>query len=43
MKYTIIIRPEADIELQDAFSWYEAQSKGLGLEFIRSIDASLSS
>ncbi len=43
MKYTIIVRPEAEIELQEAFSWYETQSKGLGLEFVRSIDASLSS
>lgn len=43
MKYTIIIRPEAEIELQDACLWYEEQSKGLGLEFIRCIDVALSS
>lgn len=43
MKYTLIVRPEAELELREAFLWYENQNKGLGLEFIRSIDASLSS
>ena len=39
MKYRLIIRPEAAEELKDSFLWYELQSKGLGFEFFRSIDA----
>ena len=38
----IIVRPEAETEVQQAFDWYEEQSKGLGLEFLRAIEACLS-
>ena len=38
----IIVRPEAETEVQTAFDWYEAQSDGLGLEFLRAIEACLS-
>jgi plasmid stabilization system protein ParE len=38
----IIIRPEAELDIQEAFEWYEAQSRGLGSEFVRSVDACLS-
>ena len=38
----ILVRPEAEAEVQQAFDWYEEQSKGLGLEFLRSIEACLS-
>lgn len=37
----IIVRPEAEVEVQQAFDWYEEQSKGLGLEFLRAIEACL--
>ena len=37
----ILVRPEAEAEVQQAFDWYEEQSKGLGLEFLRSIEACL--
>lgn len=40
MSYQIIIRPEAENDIRDAFDWYEARSPGLGLEFVRCIDAS---
>jgi toxin ParE1/3/4 len=30
MKYRIIIRPEAEVDLADAFSWYEDKRQGLG-------------
>lgn len=40
MPYQIIIRPEAENDIIDAFDWYEARSPGLGLEFVRCIDAS---
>ena len=38
----IIVRPEAEQEVQQAFDWYEEQSEGLGLEFLRAIEACLS-
>ena len=38
----LIVRPEAEREVQQAFDWYEEQSKGLGLEFLRAIEACLS-
>lgn len=41
MSYSLIIRPEAELDIQDAFEWYEAQAPGLGSEFVR-IDACLS-
>ncbi|UIE38868.1 type II toxin-antitoxin system RelE/ParE family toxin [Leptodesmis sichuanensis] len=43
MSYTLIIRPEAELDIQDTFEWYEAQSPGLGSEFVRAVDACLSS
>ncbi len=38
----IIVRPEAEQEVQQAFDWYEEQSEGRGLEFLRAIEAGLS-
>ena len=38
----IIVRPEAETEVQQAFDWYEEQSEGLGFEFLRAIEACLS-
>ena len=40
--YKILLQQEAELDLQEAFNWYEASSRGLGSEFIRIIDASLS-
>jgi len=37
----ILVRPEAEVEVQQAFDWYEEQSEGLGLEFLRTIDFAL--
>ena len=31
--------PEARLELEDAFWWYESQWSGLGLEFLLAFDA----
>ena len=42
MKQKIIIRPEAESDLQEAYAWYEDQSKGLGADFILCVDAALS-
>lgn len=43
MKRTIIIRPEAEQDIREAYSWYETQMSGLGANFLLRIDAALSS
>ncbi len=42
MNRQVIIRPEAAREVQEAFDWYEEQDEGLGFEFLRAAEASLS-
>ena len=42
MTYKVIVRPEAEREIQEAFDWYEERSEGLGLELLRVADACLS-
>ena len=42
MNYRLIIRPEAELDLENAFGWYESQDPGLGSEFVRAIDACIS-
>jgi hypothetical protein len=39
MSYKVIVRPEVEHEVQEAFDWHEEQSEGLGLEFLRAADA----
>ena len=34
MKYSLVIRDKAFSELEDAYSWYEQQQKGLGELFL---------
>ena len=41
MKYKIIIRPEAEYDLKETFSWYEDKRKGLGHVFLLQVDAGL--
>lgn len=41
MIYRLIIRPEAENDLKEAFSWYESNRSGLGFEFIIQVDAGL--
>lgn len=41
MKYKVIIRPEAEYDLKEAFSWYEDTRKGLGYDFLLQVDAGL--
>lgn len=38
----IIVRPEAETEVRQAFDWYQQQSEGLGFEFLRAIEVCLS-
>ena len=35
----LIVRDEAEVEIDDAVGWYEEQSPGLGLEFLRAVEA----
>ncbi len=39
----VLVRPEAETEISEAHSWYNLQTEGLGSEFLRSVDACLSS
>lgn len=39
----ILIRPEAEAEIQEAFLYCEDKAEGLGIEFLRMVDASLAS
>ena len=41
MNLEIFIKPRAELDLLDAFSFYGEQSSGLGEEFIRCVDAKL--
>ena len=38
----IVIRPEAELEIQDAYIWYEIQQNGLGDDFLLCLEAALS-
>lgn len=38
---TIIIRPEAEADINDAYKWYELQRKGLGENFLLCIEEAL--
>ena len=37
----LVIRPEADADITEAYEWYEDQVAGLGLEFLEAVDACL--
>ena len=39
----VAFRPEARAEALEAKAWYEHQAPGLGLEFARAVEASISS
>ncbi|MCL0096151.1 type II toxin-antitoxin system RelE/ParE family toxin [Thermodesulfovibrionales bacterium] len=39
MKYRVIIRPEAENDLKEAFSWHEDKRQGLGYNFLLQVDA----
>ena len=38
----IIVEPAAEAEIAEAFRWYEDKDAGLGSEFMRALDATLS-
>jgi len=37
----LILRPAAAADVEEAFSWYERQRRGLGGEFLESVNAGL--
>jgi len=39
MSRRLIVRPEAEAEMTDAFDWYEDRVPGLGFEFLLCVDA----
>jgi plasmid stabilization system protein ParE len=39
MNHRIIFRRKASRDLKNAFDWYEEQSEGLGVEFLRAVNA----
>ena len=41
MTVRIRFRPEAEAELNEAISWYDARGPGLGSEFFRSVEGSI--
>lgn len=41
VKYKTIVRPEAEQDVQNAFSWYEEHRLGLGYDFLLQVDAGL--
>jgi plasmid stabilization system protein ParE len=43
MKYDLIVRPEAEAELVEAFNWYEQQVAGLGSRFMPAVDSAINS
>ena len=43
MKRTLIIRPEAELDMREAYVWYEKQVPALGANFLLHVDAALRS
>ncbi len=41
MKYNVIVRPEAEDDLKEAFSWYEDKRRGLGYDLLLQVDAGI--
>jgi toxin ParE1/3/4 len=41
MKKTLIIEPEAERDITDAYDWYEQQRRGLGDDFALCLEAGL--
>lgn len=42
MNRRLVVRPEAEMEMTEAFDWYEDRTIGLGSEFLLCVDAVLS-
>lgn len=43
MKRTLIVRREAEADIDQAFAWYESQRPGLGHDFLLCVEAAMDS
>lgn len=43
MTYDLVIRPEAEADISDAYRWYEDQREGLGADFLLCIEEAMDS
>ena len=41
VKYSVVVRPEAEEDLKEEFSWYEDNRTGLGYDFLLQVDAGI--
>lgn len=41
VKYSVIVRPEAEEDLKEVFTWYEDNRIGLGYDFLLQVDAGI--
>src|SRR5579871_2047794 len=41
MAAELVVAPEAELDIAQAFAWYESRRPGLGEEFLSSVDASI--
>jgi plasmid stabilization system protein ParE len=39
MSLSVVLRPEAEADLHDAYGWYEWQQSGLGRRFVEQVSA----
>jgi plasmid stabilization system protein ParE len=37
----VVVRPEAALDLDEAYTWYEGKLSGLGDDFLNSVDATI--
>ena len=43
MAAELVVAPEAELDIAEAYVWYESRRTGLGEEFLGSVDASMES
>lgn len=41
MTYALLLRPEAEAEVEEAYRWYERQREGLGADFLLCVEEAL--
>ena len=41
MSYTLVVRPEAESDIEEALGWYESQSEGLAADFLQAVEEGL--
>jgi plasmid stabilization system protein ParE len=43
MKYRLVVRPEAEADIDEVYRWYEGQRPGLGRRFLSEVKTALES